>query len=295
MEPHTSSDPSLTPRSPHDLGPTDIVWSHFSRPRTDDVVGRIEAAAAAGYDAIGLYTARYESARDEPGALEAIDDALDRTGLMIAEIEVMQGWAAGDGAPDERSTAMEQTVVEMAQRWGCRYVQAISMHTCTTEQATKAFGQLCDRLGEHGLLVGIEWVPFTSIKTAADAQRIVESADRPNGGYCVDSWHLTRSTNDLEDIRRLDGSKVLAVQLNDGTVTPELPDDYYTDCLSYRTPPGQGEFDLVDLVKVLDEIGSTAPLSLEVPSTTLWEMPIGDAAAASITGLRQILTQARPT
>ncbi len=42
-------------RSPRELGPSDLVWDHFSRPRTDDVVGRIHAAAGAGYQAIGLY------------------------------------------------------------------------------------------------------------------------------------------------------------------------------------------------------------------------------------------------
>lgn len=280
-------------RTPHDLGPTDLVWSHFSRPRHEDVPTRIHAASAAGYAAIGLYIGHYANLRDDPAELEAIDLALDETGLMLAEIEVIQGWADDNGGPSERSTGMEELIVEMTKRWGCRYVQAIGPHEGSVDQAIVGFGSMCDRLGEHGLLVGMEWVPFTNIRNAAEAQVIVEGADRPNGGYCVDSWHLTRSTNNLDDVAKLQGDKVFAVQLNDGTIEPALPDDYYTDCLSYRVPPGEGEFALVELVQLLDGLGSTAPLSMEVPSTALWDATAAESAQVVADGMRSVLATAR--
>jgi sugar phosphate isomerase/epimerase len=153
---------------------------------------------------------------------------------------------------------------------------------------------MCDRAADHGLLVGIEWVPsMTNIETAATAAAIALEADRPNGGLCFDSWHLTRSTNNLDDIRALPGEKIFATQWNDGTIEPQNP-DYYVDCLSNRVPPGHGSFQLVEMVQILDQIGSRAPLGLEVCSTALWAVPVSEAAEASMTGMRGVLSIARP-
>lgn len=279
-------------RAATDLGPDDLVWDHFSRPRHDDVVARIEAAADAGYAAIGLYLGRWARLRSDPDAVRSIDAALDRTGLVVANIEVVRGWADPDRA-NEDCLAQESLAYEMADRFGCRYLQAIGDYTGSIAEASAGFGALCDRAGEHGLLVGLEWVPsMTNIETAATAAEIVVGADRANGGFCVDSWHLTRSTNDVDDIRRLPGDKIFSVQLNDGTIEPQH-DDYLEDCLSNRVPPGDGAFALVDIVKALDEVGSTAPIGLEVCSTELWHGPVGTAAALSATAMRRILTQAR--
>ena len=284
-------------RTANDLGPTDLVWDHFSRPRHDDVVARIDAAAAAGFAAVGLYLRAWERLRSDPAAVEAIDAALDRTGIVISNIEVVRGWAQPDRA-DDSCIAQEQLAFQMADRFGCRYLQAIGDYSGSIAEAAAGFGDLCDRAADHGLAVGIEWVPsMTNIQTAADAAEIVAAADRDNGGFCVDSWHLTRSTNRVDDIRDLPGDKIFAVQLNDGPVTPPAPteraDDYMQDCLTNRVPPGDGEFALIDMVRALDEVGSRAPLGLEVCSTELWEGPVDHAATVSANAMRQVLADAR--
>lgn len=274
------------------LGPDALVWDHFSRPRHDDVAARIHAAAAHGFAGIGLYVGAWEVLRADPAGLERVDAALDATGLVVANIEVARGWASPDRA-DDACLRTEVLAYEMADHWGCRYLQVIGNYTGTVEEASVGFGSLCDRAADHGLLVGIEWVPsMTNIEDAATAMRIVLGADRPNGGLCFDSWHLTRSTNDLDDLRALPGEKIFATQWNDGTVAPQHP-DYLHDCLTNRVPPGQGEFRLVEMVQILDAIGSRAPLGLEVCSAALWAAPVDEAARASAEGMRAVLANAR--
>lgn len=274
-----------------DLGPDAMVWDHFSRPRQDDVVARIHAAARAGYDGIGIYVGAWESLRDDPAAVERVDAALAETGLVIANIEVARGWASPD-RPDETCQRTEALAYEIADHWGCRYLQVIGNYTGTLVEAAVGFGSLCDRAGEHGLLVGLEWVPsMTNIETAATAVQIVLDADRPNGGLCFDSWHLTRSTNNLDDLRSMPGEKVVATQWSDGTVLPQNP-DYLQDCLTNRVPPGDGEFRLVEMARILAEIGSEAPVGIEVCSSSLWAAPVDEAARLSADGMRRVLAAA---
>lgn len=212
---------------------------------------------------------------------------------MIANIEVVRGWASPDRA-NEACTSQEALAFEMADRFGCRYLQAIGSYTGSVAEAAAGFASLCDRAADHGLLVGLEWVPsLTNIESAAVADAIVSEADRPNGGFCFDSWHLTRSTNDLDDLRRLDGAKIFATQFNDGTILPQHP-DYLEDCLTNRVPPGRGEFALAEMIRILDRGGSVAPIGLEVCSQQLSEGPVATAAQLAADGMRSVLRQARP-
>ncbi len=74
--------------------------------------------------------------------------------------------------------------------------------------------------------------------------------DRPNAGYCVDIWHHTRGANDMAMITALEPDRVFSIQMNDGALVPAI-DDYKTDCLANRVPPGDGEFDCVGFIRTL--------------------------------------------
>jgi sugar phosphate isomerase/epimerase len=268
----------------------DLVWSHFSRPRFDDFDARLRAAAAAGFVGIGLYTRAYERMRDEGRSATDIAAAVAHHGLVLAEVETVSGWWATQGPPAEDCLMIEQLAYELADAAGVRYLQAIGPHECSVDQAAHGFAALCDRAAEHGLKVGIEWLPYTNIASAADARRIVEGANRSNGGYCADIWHHVRGANDLDLLRELPGDKIFAVQMNDGPAHPQI-DDYKADCLATRLPPGEGSFDCAGFIETLIEIGVTAPISLEVCSSELWAAPVDHAAKVVADGMRRVLSQ----
>jgi sugar phosphate isomerase/epimerase len=269
----------------------DLIWSHFSRPRHGGFDERVAAAAAAGFAGIGLYVFEYERLRRDEGRTPAdVRAVLDRHGIVVAEAEVVRGWWAAGGEERDGCRRAEALAYEMADELGVRYLQAIGPYGCGFGQAVEGFAGLCDRAAGHGLLVGVEWLPFTNIATAADARDIVTAADRPNGGYCADIWHHARGAGDLALIRALEPDRVFAIQMNDGTLTPALP-DYKADCLANRLPPGDGEMDCAGFVRTLREMGVTAPLSLEVCSTALWAVPAEVAARAAADGMRRVLHQ----
>lgn len=275
-----------------DLRWPDLVWSHFSRPRFGQFDERVSAASAAGYAGIGLYVHEYARLRQEEGRTpREIATVLDHHGVALADVEVARGWWATEGPAFEECRTIERLAYEMADEFGVRYLQAIGPHDCQLDQAVEGFAALCDRAGEHGLLVGLEWLPYTNVADAAAAQRIVDAADRPNGGYCADIWHHVRGANDIDQIRSLEPERIFAVQMNDGPNTPQL-DDYKTDCLANRVVPGEGEFDCVGFVRTMIDMGVTAPISVEVCSTELWNAPIEDAARRSADAMRRVLREA---
>jgi sugar phosphate isomerase/epimerase len=244
---------------------TELVLSHFSLPRAHPIHDRVRLAAAAGFDGIGLYVGNYAQLEADGFAPHGLRDLLAEHSMRLREIEVIPGLGLG-------AETREAIAWRMADEFGCRYVQVIGPSGPDIAAAGRIFGALCDRAADHGLVVGLEFVPFTDIVTVDDARRIVEAADRPNGGICVDIWHHERGLRDLAAIAALPGELITGIQLSDGTRVPQEP-DYYTDCLANRCAPGDGEFDFAGFLDAVTSTGTTAPWSLEVCSTAGWADP----------------------
>lgn len=274
-------------KQPHELDGTDLVLSHFSLDRHHPIEDRIVAAATAGFDSIGLYVGHYRALVDDGFAPERLADLLAEHELTLSEIEVLRGWATAAVESDEYR-ALEETAWQMADHFGCRYVQAIGPYEGTIEDCGNAFGRLCDRAAEHGVVVGLEFLPFTNIYDAADGMRVVEIADRDNGGLCVDIWHHTRGSNELEQIRAIPGEKVMAIQMNDGPEAQQF-DDYVEDCLRTRVPPGEGSFDVAGFVDALIVAGANVPWSMEVCNDAVWGQPATEHCVAIAQGMRAAL------
>jgi sugar phosphate isomerase/epimerase len=247
------------------------VLSHFSLPRHHPIEDRIRLAGANGFTGIGLYVSHYQQLELDGEAPGRVRELLTQHGVALREIEVIPGLGA-DGPGGNDAADREAVAFRMADEFGCRYLQVIGPAGDDLAGAAMAFGKLCDRAADHGLVVGLEFLPFTDVVDVHDARRIVEAADRPNGGICVDVWHHERGARDLAAIASLPGELITGIQINDGTRVPE-GDDYYTDCLANRRAPGDGEFELAAFLAAVRDTGTTAPLSFEVCSTTGWADP----------------------
>ena len=102
----------------------------------------------------------------------------------------------------------------------------------------------------------------------------------------VDSWHCFRGSTRPADLRAIPGERILGIQLNDAPAEPM--EDMLEETLHHRLVPGEGDNDVEGLVRLLDEIGSPAPRSVEVFSDALlaWGTPreiavrVGDAIRA---------------
>jgi sugar phosphate isomerase/epimerase len=105
---------------------------------------------------------------------------------------------------------------------------------------------------------------------------------------CLDIWHHERGARDLEMLRSLPGELITGVQMNDGPLVPEI-DDYYTDCLANRRAPGDGEFDIAEVVAILRASGCAVPWSVEAPSRSGWVDPDAHVARLGV-GMRRFLS-----
>ncbi|MEM9035894.1 MAG: TIM barrel protein [Actinomycetota bacterium] len=265
-----------------------LVLSHFSL-RYASFEERVAAAAAAGIDAIGLFVVEYAQLRRERSVTE-LRSVLDRHGVRLLEIEVLRPWAT-DEASAERLGGFVDHVLEMADELGADHLMVTGDRTDDFEADVDTLGRFVDRLAPHGVRACLEFLPFTNIPDADSAAALCAAVDRPNLGICADNWHHERGANDLDQIRRA-APWVNLIQLDDGPAEPVL-DDYKQDCLEYRVPPGEGDFDVEGFLRVLFEEGVDTPVSIEVISTELQALPHDEAARKIVDGTRAVLARSR--
>jgi sugar phosphate isomerase/epimerase len=273
-----------------DLGPDDLILSHFSLGRFRPFEERVRAAAEAGFAAMGLYVGDYQrllagGARDAD--LRAV---LGHHGMRVVVIEALRGWSAKTDA----YLNTEREVFAMSDALGpAHHVQVIGPYAGTLDDAAEAFAGVCDRAAEHGLAAAIEFLPeMTNIPDAATAMRIVNAAGRANGGICLDCWHHFRGANDDDMLRAIPPEHIFTVQFDDGP-RQRVDPDYYTDCTRYREVPGDGDFDLTGFLRLLAGMGVRLPLSVEVMSAGLQTATATEIARRLAEATRAVVRRAQ--
>jgi sugar phosphate isomerase/epimerase len=285
------------------LGRGDLVLCSGTLPRDVTFRTRVDAAVAGGYGGISMWGRDYARARADGHTDRDIREIVGDAGLGVAEVDPAWWWLpgareTGESIPEQfddmhvfRFGADE--LFRIAEAIGARSLNAVDVFggDWTVDDAAECFASLCDRAREHGLLVQLEFLPWSKVPDLVTAVAIVGTAGRANGGVAVDSWHFARSNSDLADLRALDGDLVIGVQLNDGPAAPETDLTYAT--LHDRRLPGDGEFDLVGLVAALDAIEAAAPFGVEVFSDDLVELEPEECARRAADATRRVLAAAR--
>jgi len=120
--------------------------------------------------------------------------------------------------------------------------------------------RLAECAGGRGLKIAYEALAWgRHVNDYDHAWRIVQAADHPALGTCLDSFHTLSRGTDLGAIADIE--KLFYVQLADA---PHLRMDVLQWSRHYRCFPGQGAFDLADFVARVLAAGYEGPLSLEV-------------------------------
>ncbi len=290
MDRNPSDRANRQPVESAELGPEHVVLSHFSLGFTAPFVTRCAAAGAAGFDGLGLLHRDYAQLLHDGATPRELTETAASQGVRIVEIEAVRGWSAAATGPSG-GERIDQCL-EMAEVFGARHITAVGEFEGTIADAARGFARLCDRAAEVGALVGLEPIPVYAASDIATAREIVERAGRPNGGLCVDLWHLERGGQHWGQLEDLPGDLVTSVQINDGPRRPEH-DDYIKDCVQHRRLCGDGDFDIARFVQTLDRSGSVAPISVEIISTTLAADDVFALANLLAATTREAITAAR--
>ena len=219
-----------------------------------DPVGTVDAAAAAGFGATGLW---FDPATWTSATTTAVGRRLAATGLTALDLEpVILG--RGDDAGD----AMVDTAAEI----GVRYV-LVASGPANRAAVVQRFAELCERAAPGGVVVVLEFLPIFTIATLSEAVAVVTEADQPNGAVLVDTLHLARSGGTPAELDAVPSRLLPYLQIADAPAPPPAPgrDALRDEALHGRLLPGDGVLPLRAALAAVPDV----PLSIELRSAAL--------------------------
>lgn len=223
-------------------------------------VETIEAAAAGGFDMVGLWV--------EPGEWTARHTrearaALAATGLPLLDVEVV--WIKPDSAMDDH-----RKVIDVGAELGARNVLCVSSDPDAGRTADR-LQALCRHAEGSGMRVALEFGIFTAVKTLAAALAVLDEVAHPLRALLVDPIHVDRSLSPIANIARVDPALLSYAQFCDAPAERPDPDDFdavIRDAIDLRCQCGEGALPLAALHRALPP---GLPLSIELRSALLRE------------------------
>jgi sugar phosphate isomerase/epimerase len=128
---------------------------------------------------------------------------------------------------------------------------------------TQNYARLCEVMQPYGMTADLEFMPWTEVKDAKAALRIVRGAGMPsNAGILVDALHFGRSTTTLADIRAIPRQLLHYAQICDAAAGLNFStEEMIHTARSERLLPGDGTIDIQGLFA---ELPADLPVSVEV-------------------------------
>lgn len=228
---------------------------------------KLHACAAAGFDGVELFEPDLIANDHSPEEIRAL---ARRLGLSLDLYQPLRDIEGVDEDTFADNLRRAGATFATAQRLGIDTVLVCSNVATATVDSDEVSADQLRRLGDlarqYDVRVAFEalaWGRF--VDDYRRAWRIVELADHPNVGTCLDSFHVLSRGHDPADIETIPAEKIFYLQLADA---PALNMDVLSWSRHHRLFPGEGTFDLAMFVSHVLATGYDGPLSLEVFNDT---------------------------
>jgi len=249
---------------------------------------RVEAAAAAGFRGLGLNHADLVAAEHEHG-IGGIRSMLDDNGIVHPELELLTDWWT-DGPRRRASDRVRRELLSAAEALGARHIKVgpdVADVPWDRDRWVAEFAALAAQAHEAGTKVGLEFLPWSNIKTVHDGLRLVQDAGHPAGGLIIDVWHTEHVKTPPSDLAAVPLRYIIGVELSDADAV--VVGTLFEDTRDRRRLCGHGSFDLGGFVTALRSAGWTGPWGVEILSADMRQLPVHEAAAAAYSTAASLL------
>ncbi|MEU1185599.1 TIM barrel protein [Streptomyces sp. NPDC005820] len=238
---------------------------------------KLTAAARAGFDGVEIFE---NDLLASPLSPEGIRARCADLGLTVDLYQPMRDVEAVPEAEFARTLRRARHKLELMGRLGADTVLVCSSVSPLAEDddalAAEQLARLADLAQDFGVRVAYEALAWgRHVSTYDHAWHIVDTAGHPALGTCLDSFHILSRGSDPKGIEDIPGEKIFFLQLADA---PLLGMDVLQWSRHHRCFPGQGGFDVVDLVRRVLHTGYDGPLSLEVFNDVFRQAEAGPTA-----------------
>ena len=238
----------------------------------------VRIAAELGYAYVGLRVqpngpgAPYQTLIGDAAVLRETQAVMRDTGVGVYDLEIIR-------IGEQFNLADHAALMDIGQALNAKAV-LIAADDINESRLADNYALLCEAMCPYGLTADLEFMPWTAVKDAKSAMRVIELAGRPNNaGVLVDALHFGRSTTTLQDIAAIPRELLHYAQMCDAQAGLNFTtEELIHTARQERLLPGEGNIDVTGLFATLPQ---DLPVSVEIVNLER-SKPIGDRAWAEL-------------
>lgn len=181
--------------------------------------------------------------------------ALADTSIKIHDIELAK-------IQDNKDVSFYEPAFEVAAELGVTDVIS-SIWSSDKDYYLDQFARLCDLAKQYNLYVNLEFVTWASVKNLNDAKEVINTVNKDNAGYLIDTLHFNRSRVELSELDDISKDKFHIAHICDGPF--EIPTDKEGLIFTGRDARlyvGEGA---IDIAAIIGKLADNTVLSIELP------------------------------
>ena len=249
----------------------------------------VEAAIAAGYDAVGLRLVRspafaFHPVLGDAPLIRAIKARLADAPLTV--LDIFSCYLQPATRIDDFSAALA-----LGAELGARYVLVMGDDP-ERARLVDNFARFCAGAARFGLTAAIEFAPTRPLGTLGQTVALIAESGAANAVVCLDPLNLVRGGDGAAALRDVDPKLFPYAQITDGVLGPGEPDPALIGRMgpAERRLLGEG---VVPLRDILAALPAGLPLSVELPAPKGVTMSARDWAARALADTRRFLAHGR--
>lgn len=216
----------------------------------------VDSAKAAGFDLVSLWTYPVSQYPGQVVTFDNVDACVRRLaelGIGVHSIDAIELSSIGDAEA-------VGTTLELGARLGGQAVLAYHYADIGRAAAADALARLGRMAADFGLGVMVEPIAMGQTRTVFEARDLIALAGT-DARILFDTYHFIRGGCEVAQLEGFDTSLIGYVQINDG-VRERSPDEWMKEATQDRLFPGEGEFPLVELLRLMPR---DVPWGIEAP------------------------------
>ena len=189
---------------------------------TTPLATALDAARAAGYDAVELRRTDFKRCFDAGMSNAQVLDLIRKSGIRVGVLGVEYGWLFATGEESKRLFGVFRESCENAVALGCdMLMSAPGPVSGPIADAIKYLRHAGDIAADYGLRLAIEFNSQHDVLNRLEAlHELLTGAARANCGYLIDAYHFARSGAPGRGFEDVPGEQIFCFQYSDLSPNP---------------------------------------------------------------------------
>jgi 2-keto-myo-inositol isomerase len=240
-----------------------------------DLTADFHAANAAGFDYLEIWAAKLRTFLHHQTSTE-LNELIAETRIPPLSINSIEHVTFRDEHAYRAIKDECEELSRIAAEIKCPFVVVVpgtlpgsgATRAEVVSESVSVLTELCEIAARHEVALAFEFLgqPDCSVPTLDLAHEIVRTANRPNLGLVIDSFHFYAGGSTIEMVEALDPNLIYVFHINDAQ---NLPREQLLD--KHRLLPGLGILPLRELIAAFRKIGYDGVASVEIFRPEYWE------------------------